>query len=102
MIPVPTGFLFEGPAGKNSRKSLNSLAIAAQICLVLIREHEIPQISCEYREIKTENVKKYENYLLVLACAYGANKKRVKNGKKGQKRLKIAWDIPYPELKRNL
>ncbi len=41
-----------------------------------------------------EKTKKYENYLLVLACAYRANKKRVKNGKKGQKRLKIAWDIP--------
>ena len=103
MIPLPTGYLFKGPAGKNSRKSLNSLAIAAQICPVLIREHEIAQISHEYQEIKTENDKKYENYLLLLACTYCANKKRVKNGKKGQKRSKKAKNSlghPLPRAKK--
>ena len=49
---------FKGPTGKNLRESLNSLPIAAQICPVLIRENKIAQISREYREIKTENVKK--------------------------------------------
>ena len=73
---------------------MHLLAIAAQLCPCFGRKHETAQISREYREIKTENVKKYENYLLVLACTYCANKKRVKNGKKGQKRLEIAWDIP--------
>ncbi len=66
---------------------LNLLAIAAQLCPCFGRKHEITQISHEYQDFKkTENVKKYENYLLVLACAYGANKKRVKNGEKGQKK----------------
>ena len=36
---------------------------------------------------KTENLKKYKNYLLVLASRYTAQK-RVKNGKIGKKGLK--------------
>ena len=53
---------------------------------VFSRKQDIARISREFRDIKkTENVKKYENYLLVRTCAYGANKKRVKNGIKGQK-----------------
>ncbi len=58
------------------------LAIAKRILPVFIRKHENAKISREYRDIKTENVKKYENYLLVLASRWTAQK-RVKNGKKG-------------------
>ena len=86
--------------GKQSRESLNSLAIAAQICLCFSRKHEIARISREFREIKTENVKKYENYLLVLACAYGANKERVKNGEKGQKKAKNSLGHPLARAKK--
>ena len=44
--------------------------------------------------------KKYENYLLVLACAYRANKKRVKNGKKGQKKAKNSLGHPLARAKK--
>ena len=48
---------------------------------VFSRKQDIARISRKFRDIiKTENVKKYENYLLVRTCTYCANKKGSKMG----------------------
>ena len=61
--------------------------IAAQICPFLIREHEIKRIPREYREIKTENVKKTRE-LSTRTCMHILRKQ--KKGQKWEKRSKKA------------
>ena len=81
--------------GKHSRESLNSLAIAAQICPCFSRKHEIARISREFREIKTENVKKIRE-LSTRTCMHILRKQR--KGQKWEKRSKKAKNSPTHPL----
>ncbi len=68
--------------------------IAERILPVFIRKHKIAQISCEYQDIKTENVKKIQE-LSTRTC------KQIdcaKKGSKMEKRYKKAENSPAPPL----
>ena len=83
--------------GKNSLESLNSLTIAAQIHPCFSRKHAIARISREFREIKTENVKKIRE---LSTRTYMRIRCKQQKGQKWGKRSKKAKNSPTHPLAR--